>query len=137
MNPTDALLAERAKTHGDFGEHASITQQLKTRMFATSNWADLSCIQKEALEMIAHKIGRILAGDPNERDHWDDIAGYARLVSQRLAPPSGEPFAAEGNKYTNSPNTTPIIYGARADDVLKERLKAQGLDMDGKPYHPD
>jgi hypothetical protein len=36
------------------------------------------------LEMIAHKIGRVLAGDPNHADHWDDIAGYARLVARRV-----------------------------------------------------
>ena len=34
--------------------------------------------------MIAHKIGRILAGNPDFKDHWDDIAGYAVLISQRV-----------------------------------------------------
>ena len=34
--------------------------------------------------MIAHKIGRILAGDPNHIDHWLDIAGYATLVAKEL-----------------------------------------------------
>ncbi|WP_257617167.1 hypothetical protein [Campylobacter pinnipediorum] len=34
--------------------------------------------------MIAHKIARILAGNPNYKDHWDDIAGYATLVSKEL-----------------------------------------------------
>lgn len=33
--------------------------------------------------MIAHKIGRILNGDPNYRDSWDDIAGYAKLAADR------------------------------------------------------
>ena len=48
------------------------------------NWKSLSEVQKEALEMIQHKIGRILAGNPDHKDHWDDIAGYAKLVSDRL-----------------------------------------------------
>ena len=39
--------------------------------------------------MIACKIARILSGDPNWRDHWDDIAGYATLVAERLGPPRG------------------------------------------------
>jgi hypothetical protein len=34
--------------------------------------------------MIAHKIGRILNGDPNYADSWIDIAGYAQLVADRL-----------------------------------------------------
>jgi len=34
--------------------------------------------------MNAHKIGRILNGDPNWSDSWHDIAGYAQLVANRL-----------------------------------------------------
>ena len=33
----------------------------------------------EALEMIAHKIARILSGDADYADNWVDIAGYAQL----------------------------------------------------------
>jgi hypothetical protein len=40
--------------------------------------------QRETLDMIAHKIGRILAGDPNVEDHWKDIAGYATLSADRV-----------------------------------------------------
>lgn len=81
---TQELLAERGKTHGDFGDHARVTQELKLVMFAERNYKNLSEVQKEALEMIQHKVGRILAGNPDHKDHWDDIAGYARLVSERL-----------------------------------------------------
>ena len=82
----NTLLAERAKTHGDFSDHAKITQRLKRVMSDTrpDGWLRLSAEQCEALEMIAHKIGRILAGDPNVKDHWDDIAGYATLVAGKL-----------------------------------------------------
>ncbi len=79
-----ALVAERGKTHGEFNDHANITQLLKAVMHGTDNWSRLSPAQKESLEMIAHKIGRILAGDPNFRDHWDDIAGYAVLAAERV-----------------------------------------------------
>lgn len=44
----------------------------------------LNPMQSESLDMIAHKIGRIIAGDPNVEDHWRDIAGYATLVADRL-----------------------------------------------------
>jgi len=40
----------------------------------------MSASHREALEMIAHKIGRILNGDPNYADSWHDIAGYAKLA---------------------------------------------------------
>lgn len=78
------MLEARGQVHGDFTDHAHIAQTLKAVMRETKNWPKLSVIQRESLEMNAHKIGRILAGDPNYPDHWDDIAGYAKLVSQRL-----------------------------------------------------
>jgi len=80
---TSTLLAERGKTHGDFTEHAMITQMLKAAMTTNEGWTRLTHVQREALEMIVHKIGRIIAGRPDFRDHWDDIAGYAKLVADR------------------------------------------------------
>ena len=83
----DALLRERGATHGDYAAHAEVTQRLKIMMRMQPGWLMLTAMQAEALEMIAHKIARVIVGNPNHADHWDDIAGYARLVSQRLAPP--------------------------------------------------
>jgi len=80
----DGMLADRGKRYGKFTEHANITQDLKCRMRSTPQWLNMSDDQKECLEMIAHKIGRILNGDPHYYDSWKDIAGYARLVSDRL-----------------------------------------------------
>lgn len=80
----DGILAEREKTHGDFTEHARITQEIKAAMHVTRNWKNLSTVQREALEMVAHKVGRILAGDPDVVDHWADSAGYMELVAKRL-----------------------------------------------------
>jgi hypothetical protein len=79
-------LAERGSRYGAFPEHARITQALKDGMVVSPNWATLAPDQKEALEMIAHKIGRILNGDPNFHDSWHDIVGYAKLVADRLVP---------------------------------------------------
>lgn len=89
MDDTDRLLAERGKTHGDFGTHALITQRMKAAMNDAANWRQACSVeQRESLDMIVHKIGRILAGNPNHRDHWDDIAGYARLAAERCLPSS-------------------------------------------------
>lgn len=79
-----AVLVDRGKRYGSFSGHARITQDLKSVMRNTLNWQALTPSQKEALEMIAHKIGRILNGDPNYADSWVDIAGYAKLVSDEL-----------------------------------------------------
>lgn len=85
----DATLTERGKRYGKFTGHADVTQRLK-HIMAThqsrdrTTWTYLDPDQKEALEMIAHKIGRILNGDPNYADSWVDIAGYAKLVVDRL-----------------------------------------------------
>lgn len=84
VSNVDELLAERQQTHGDYTEHASITQQIKDVMRFSDGWTRLNVCERETLEMIAHKIGRVLAGNPHFEDHWDDIAGYSRLVSQRI-----------------------------------------------------
>src|SRR5439155_1716768 len=80
----EAILAERSSTHGDFTDNAATSQALKYVMEHTTGWSGLTPVEAEALHMIMHKIGRILAGNPHYKDHWDDIAGYAKLVSERI-----------------------------------------------------
>ena len=84
MSDIHATLNERGKRYGPFAGHAEITQALKYVMKTTPGWMRLTDSQKEALEMIAHKIGRILNGDPNYADSWVDIAGYAQLTVDQL-----------------------------------------------------
>lgn len=88
LREVEALLEERGKTHGDFTNHAGCTQELKDcthKWLARSgkSWRELPYEVREALDMILHKIGRIVAGDTLHADHWDDIAGYAKLVPSR------------------------------------------------------
>ena len=82
----NVLLAERERTHGDYVTHALITQDLKRVI--THHVADLDRRldddMAETLDMIAHKIGRIIAGNAAEPEHWRGIAGYAQLVANRL-----------------------------------------------------
>lgn len=79
-------LAERGKRYGSFPGHAYITQNIKSVMHQCPKWTDLSNDKKEALDMIAHKIGRILNGDPEFHDSWHDIVGYTKLVADTLIP---------------------------------------------------
>lgn len=79
-----ATLAERGARYGEFRDHASVTQNLKQAMRAAPQWEALDAYQAEALDMIQHKIGRILCGDVNYDDSWRDIVGYATLALDRL-----------------------------------------------------
>ena len=45
---------------------------------------ELETDQQEALHQIAVKISRILNGDADYVDNWDDIGGYSGLVAKRL-----------------------------------------------------
>lgn len=84
MSSMEDILAERGKQYGSFVTHAQISQKLKHAMSDTGQWSKLADDQKEALSMIMHKIARILNGNPNYHDSWQDIAGYASLVAKRL-----------------------------------------------------
>lgn len=72
---TSELLASREKTHGSFRDNAKVWQDLCTKAQQTMFMNDE---QRLAFNMIALKIARLLQ-NPEVRDHWDDIAGYARL----------------------------------------------------------
>jgi hypothetical protein len=81
-------LAQRGSRYGDFTENSAISQHLKQVLQhdgydVRDGWLRLSPAHREALEMIAQKIARILNGDPNYKDNWHDIQGYARLAEER------------------------------------------------------
>lgn len=109
----DEILAERGARYGEFRDHAFIAQLLKSVMmgeFGTvyemtkpsgmcyeqavrvrealrAKWGPANILeadQREALDMNAHKVARILNGDPHYSDSWRDISGYATLVADRL-----------------------------------------------------
>jgi len=82
----DKTLDARAEMYGKFKDGAALMQSIKRELSAhaakhNKTFAD---DQWEALEMIVHKIGRIVNGDPDVTDHWVDIAGYATLIAERL-----------------------------------------------------
>lgn len=84
MGTVAEIIDNRQGTHGEFNENATATWEIMRIMMAQRNWPILSDPQRHALYMDAHKMARIVCGNPNEPDHWDDIAGYATLVAQRL-----------------------------------------------------
>ena len=80
----EITLTERGGTHGEFCFNSAISQLIKAAVRTGSKWAVMTPCQREALDMIAHKMGRICEGDPNFQDHWHDIEGYAKLAKDRI-----------------------------------------------------
>jgi hypothetical protein len=84
MTEVNELLSEREKTHGRFADVSYIAQELKDTLRRSPNWKNIKSRQREALDMICNKMGRLLSGNPNFEDHSDDIVGYAVLLRRAL-----------------------------------------------------
>ena len=82
----EKILDERATTYGSFINVALFAQEMKEiiRSALDEQNVSLQADHLEALDMIASKIARIVIGDPHHVDSWLDIAGYAKLVADRL-----------------------------------------------------
>lgn len=78
------ILKDRGSKYGVFATQAFISQELEHVMISSGCWYRMQPDQREALKMITHKISRILNGNPDYADSWQDIAGYAELVASRL-----------------------------------------------------
>jgi len=78
------LLEEREKTHGEFFDVAMVSQSIKDALRKADSWYAMEDISREALDMIASKMSRIVNGDHSFVDHWVDLVGYASLVVDRL-----------------------------------------------------
>lgn len=74
----DPLLRARQGTHGSFDENARVWQALCTEASRTQFVNDR---QRLAFNMLALKFARLLQ-NPDVKDHWDDIAGYAKLGAE-------------------------------------------------------
>ncbi len=95
------IINERSKTHGDFKDNARITQGIKDYVlyYRTPN---LGNTQRESIDMIAHKMSRIVSGEWRFKDHWIDVGGYAELaVSREEARYSYDVFSILAQKIKN------------------------------------
>lgn len=83
MKYTNETLNEREKTHGDWKDTAATYVRLRSAL--ASPETRMEPMQVAALDMIAMKLARVVHGNPDEPDHWRDIAGYAELIASRLS----------------------------------------------------
>ena len=82
----NTLLQERALQYGTFISLAKTAQEFKSVLYRELGARNkrLADDQSESLDMIFHKIARIINGNADHVDSWADIAGYATLVAERL-----------------------------------------------------
>lgn len=86
-------IPNRDDQHGGMEAVGQLAQNMKDDLRTGDNWHRLTPGEREALDMIVHKIGRILSGaDPHDPQHWEDVAGYAH--------------AAMRSRSTTTPTTT-------------------------------
>lgn len=83
-NMIAAVLLERGSRYGSLMSNATISQNLKEILHNSTNWEAMPPDMREALDMIVHKIARIVEGDFNYDDSWIDISGYSTLIVERL-----------------------------------------------------
>lgn len=105
MSNIDQTLKERGSRYnlnGEYKDHARLTQQMKEACRQHKGWETCPPDMQEAIDMILHKIARVLNGDPYYIDNWVDIEGYSRLVSRKLDP------KGDGSLETTGTGTNPI-----------------------------
>lgn len=76
----EELTHDRNSTHGDFRTNAALSQALKAVLRSYEGWDHLDDVEKEVMDMIALKFSRVLSGRSLEKQHWEDVEGYAHLA---------------------------------------------------------
>lgn len=84
MLDVNMTLIERGERYGLFETQASLSQSLKDAFRQHPKWDSLSADKREAIEMCAHKMARIVNGDPEYLDSWLDCIGYMTLVMNNI-----------------------------------------------------
>lgn len=80
----EKTLNERGNNYGSFQDGATTMQILKQTVRANKGYERLDLPKREAIDMILHKIGRIVNGNAKHVDSWHDISGYAQLIENSL-----------------------------------------------------
>lgn len=83
MISVDEILTQRGDRYGEYINVATTSQEIK-RIISLGAATTADEDMRESLDMIANKIARIVNGDPFYKDSWQDIAGYAQLIVNKL-----------------------------------------------------
>lgn len=85
-------LNQRQEQYGSFEDVAQTTEQLFQVIKGGASFVDFTESQRMALYMIFSKVARLSNGNPNHKDSWHDIAGYATLIDNELVSEKDMPF---------------------------------------------
>lgn len=78
------VVRNRDASYGGFGGIAKTCQDFKEIARNCPSWNSLTPCEKEGIDMIFHKITRILYSPQKIRDSWVDIGGYCRATLAAL-----------------------------------------------------
>lgn len=85
MSDIQATLDDRGKSYGEYADGTAIAMRLFDTVQQGTGYHAMNPGQQYALFMFCAKMARLLNGDPDHKDSWHDIAGYATLVHDRIA----------------------------------------------------
>lgn len=90
------ITKKRSSVYGPFLHNAIVAQAIKNALRGIPDpdnegilYDHLPADIREGLELMALKMSRIVTGDPEYLDNWDDIAGYAKCVGDRIRKKQG------------------------------------------------
>lgn len=84
MIPTEEILEQRGERYGEYINVATTSGKIKEILSQGVGHPPLDYEMRESTDMIANKLSRIVNGDPYYKDSWQDIAGYAMLIVNKL-----------------------------------------------------
>ena len=119
---TKKLLTQRRKTHGRFLDNRNLVCELMKIIDSHSSETYKSNPEiGVSILYIIQKLTRIITGDPNFIDHWDDLAGYAILQKTILT--------HEQNIYESmEPSNFDYIYENGVCRKIKENSETNKID---------
>src|SRR5699024_12051327 len=77
-------ILQKESSYDGMNRQGELTKELKGVHHDHEWWHKLTGGQQEALDMIMHKVSRIVCGDNLYIDSWRDIAGYAQVIVDAL-----------------------------------------------------
>jgi len=116
MTEMQKILSDRKDKYGDFRYQADLSISLKYVMREGGAWNEMQPYMHEALDMIQHKIARILNGDPYYEDSWVDIIGYAQLALERIREDiEGRKTIEAFKEWVEQDGSTTVVTSATSD----------------------
>jgi len=84
MSDIENVLKERGAAYGDFASLACLEQELKEALRSGTCWRGLCPATRTSLDMIVHKLARVLNGPGEVLDNFVDLVGYAELALREV-----------------------------------------------------